>query len=263
MFLSWNSFLSFREKKRHTERFFHSADVQKFLVEVVATARERVELAPKRQRYWRAQLGSGDEPCRDYDGQIVDYRAVPYPAERMKPLREKASEGRVNPKGIPYLYLSTDEKTAISEVRPWIGKNVTLAEFETLRDLKLVDCSRCEINPMSKSASDLDMLFKLKPPTPQETTEIVWRWIDLAFSEPVDRDDSTAGYVPTQIIAELFKTNGFDGIKYKSLFNGGNNLALFDLDFAQQVGDGKVVKVTKIDLDYQQIHPFPFGKSHS
>ena len=257
MFQCWSSFLSFREKKRHEERYFHSEEVQEFLNGALATARERFELIPERQRYWRAQLGSDLWPLDDGDGETVDYRPVPYPVKRMKPIPERASEGRVNPLGIPYLYLATDEKTAISEVRPWVGSYVTVAEFETRRPLKVVDCSRCEIDPIVRTSRDFDMLFKLKPPSPEETTEIVWRWIDLAFSEPVDRDDSVAGYVPTQIIAELFKVNGFDGIEYRSVFNGGKNLALFDLSSAEQVGEGKVVQVTKIDLDFQQIHPFP------
>jgi len=263
VFKSWSSFISFREKKKHEERYFHSEEVQEFLNAVLATAHERFELIPEGQRYWRAQLGSDRWPLDDGDGHIVDYRPVPYSAKRMKPLAEKACEGRVNPRGMPYLYLATNEKTAISEVRPWVGSYLTVAEFETRKPLRLVDCSRCEVDPMIQTARDLDMLFKLKPPTPKEATEIVWRWIDLAFSEPVDRDDSTVGYVPTQILAELFKTNGFDGIKYKSLFSGGNNLALFDLGSAEQVDEGKVVQVTKIDLDFQQIHPFPFAKSRS
>lgn len=256
MFGSWSSFISFREKKKHEERYFHSEEVQEFLNAVLATSHERFELIPERQRYWRAQLGSDLWPVDDGDGQVIDYRAVPYSVKRMKPLPEKAFEGRVNPPGMLCLYLATDEKTAVSEVRPWVGSYVTVAEFETRKPLRLVDCSRCEIDPMVRTGRDLDMLFKLKPPSPEETTEIVWRWIDLAFSQPVDRDDSTADYVPTQILAELFKTNGFDGIKYKSIFNGGKNVALFDLGSAEQVGEGKVVQVTKIDLDFQQIHPF-------
>ena len=263
MFQSWSSFGSFRDKIEHEEGYLQSEEGQEFCAAVVATADERVGSIPTGERYWRAQKGSGQWPLEDGDGQIVGYRAVPYSAKRMKPLPEKACEGRVNPKGIPYLYLSTDEKTAISEVRPWVGSYVTVAEFETCKPLRLVDCFRCEIDPVVKTASDLDMLYKLTPQEPEEATRVVWRWIDLAFSEPVDRDDSTAGYVPTQIIAELFKTNRFGGIKYRSLFNGGNNLALFDIDSAQQVGEGKVVQVTKTDLDFQQIHPFPFGKSRS
>lgn len=261
MFKSWSSFLSFRHRTEHGERYFHGVEVQEFLRAVLATAQDRAESVPRAQRYCRAQLGSDEEPCRDLDGQIVDYRAIAYPAKRMKPLPEKAWEGRVNPKGIPYLYLSSDEKTAISEIRPWIGSYVTVAEFETCKSLKLVDCSRCEIDPLVMAASDLDMLFKCKQPAPDETRQIVWRWIDLAFSDPVDRDDSTAGYIPTQIIAELFRVNGFDGVKYRSLFNGGTNLALFDTESAEQVGEGKVVQVTKIDLYFQQIDPVSFAKS--
>ncbi len=256
MFESWSSFISFREKKRREERYIHSEEVQEFLNGVRDTARERFELIPEAQRYWRAQLGSDLWPLDDGDGQIVDYHPVPYQVKRMKPLPEKVSEGRVNPRGIPYLYLATDKKPAISEVRPWVGSYVTVAEFKTSRPLRIVDCSRCEIDPLVWTGRDFDMLFKVRPPSPEETTEIVWRWIDLAFSQPVDRDDSTADYVPTQIIAELFKTNGFDGMKYKSVFNGGKNLALFDLGSAEQVSEGKVVQITKVDLDFKQTHPF-------
>jgi len=262
MFQSWNSYLSFKHKKEHEERYFNSEEVQEFLDEVMITARERIESVPMGQCYWRAQLGSDLWPLDDGDGQIVDYRPVPYTAKRMKPLPEKATEGRVNPKGIPYLYLSTDEKTAISEVRSWVGSYVTVVEFETCRDLKVVDCSRCDIDPMNTTARDFDMLYKLEPPEPEEATKIVWRWIDMAFSEPVDRHDSTAGYVSTQIIAELFKTNGFDGIKYKSLFNGGKNLALYDISAAKQKDkNAKVIQMSKLDVDYKQVHPFPMKRA--
>lgn len=260
MFQSWSSFYSFRHKKEHEERYFHSKEVQEFLDGVIATARERVESIPKGQRYWRAQLDSDDEPCF-FDNQLVDYRKVPCSAKRMKPLPKEAPEGRVNPKGIPYLYLSTNEKTAISEVRPWVGSYVTVVQFETQKDLKVIDCSCGEINPMDITASDLDKLFHPKPPGPEEVTKTVWRCIDLAFSEAVDRSDTTPDYIPTQIIAELFKRNGFDGIKYMSLFNSGKNLALYDIDSAKQKDDdGKVIQITKMELYFKQIHPFTFNK---
>ena len=43
----------------------------------------------------------------------------PFESQRMKPKTDAAKEGLVNPKGIPCLYVATDETTAISEVRPW------------------------------------------------------------------------------------------------------------------------------------------------
>jgi hypothetical protein len=261
MFQSWSSFLSFKEKVEHEERYFYNKDIQEFLDEVMITGSERIESVPMGQRYWRAQLGSDEVPCYDFNGTLVDYNPVPYTVKRMKPLPDKVPEGRVNPKGIPYLYLATDEKTAVSEMRQWVGKYITLAEFETCRDLKFVDCSRCDIDPMNTTVHDLDMLWKLKPPEAQETTLTVWRWIDMAFSKPIDRCDSSADYVSTQIIAELFKKNGFDGVKYRSLFNGGKNIALFDIDSAKQrENSAKVIQITKMDLEFKQVHPLLMKK---
>lgn len=263
MFRSWSSFLSFRDEKKHEERYFHSREAQEFLDGVLATAADRVEPIAKGQRYWRAQSGSALWPLDDGAGEDVDYCRIAYRPERMKPVPEKAREGRINSRGIPCLYLATNEKTAISEVRPWVGSRVTVAEFEICEDLDVIDCSGCEIDSVVKKASDLDMLYKLTPPEPEEIPQIVWRWIDLAFSEPVDREDSTVDYIQTQIIAELFKANGFGGVIYRSVFNGGKNLALFDIDSACQVGEGKVVQVTELDLNFQQICPFLFAKSRA
>jgi len=263
MSVSWNSYLIFRDKKKEI-RHFNDTETQELFDILLTTAKERIESIHKEQRYWRAQLGCDDEPACDFDGRIIDYNVVPYSSKRMRPESEKAFEGRINSKGIPCLYLATDEKTAISEIRPWVGSYVTIAQFETLKELKIIDCSRSEISPMAMTAADLDELWKLRQTTPEEDIKAIWQWIDLAFSEPVDRNDNTADYAPTQIISELFKTNGFDGIKYKSLFNNGKNLALFDINSAKQVDKGKVIQVTKVDVDFKQIHPFPFtqGNKH-
>ncbi len=57
------------------------------------------------------------------------------------PPAQLAGHGRLNPRGIPYLYLASDELTAISEVRPWKDAELTLAEFRTIRTLKLANFS--------------------------------------------------------------------------------------------------------------------------
>lgn len=255
----WDSYLSFKRKKKQEDRYFHDKETQELFDTLLITAKDRIESIPKGQIFWRAQLGYKEDPLYD-NGQIVDYNAIPLPVERMKPLADKAHEGRVNPKGIPCLYLATDEKTAVSEVRPWVGSYVTVAQFETLKDLKVIDCSHGKINPMNVTVADLDKLWKFRQLTPEEAIKCIWRWIDKGFSEPVDCNDNTADYVPTQIIAELFKTNGFDGIQYKSLFNNGKNLALFDINAAKQIDDGKVLQVTKCDVDFKQEWPTQFKR---
>ncbi len=66
---------------------------------------------------------------------------VPHSRERMKPLKDRAPEGRINPKGIPCLYLATERDTALSEVRPWIGSLNSVGQFKTSRNLVVIDCS--------------------------------------------------------------------------------------------------------------------------
>jgi RES domain len=78
----------------------------------------------------------------------------------------------------------------------------------------------------------------------------MWLAIDRAFATPVGHE-VTKEYVPTQIIAELFKSTGFDGIFYKSLLaNDGFNLALFDLDDAEVISCG-LWKATSIRFDFK------------
>jgi RES domain len=134
------------------------------------------------------------------------------------------SEGRANPRGIAYLYLSTDEETAMSEVRPWIGSILSLALFTIAQDLKIVN--------FSKSHGQRPALLEtiIGEPVKQEiSVKQVWQDIDNAFSAPVSKDEDATAYVPTQIIAEFIRNRGFDGIAYKStLTESGHNIVLFD-----------------------------------
>ncbi len=64
-------------------------------------------------------------------------------------------------------------------------------------------------------------------------------------------------YVPTQIIAETFKLNGFDGVAYKSSYGeDGFNVALFDLTVADLINcglyriDDVSVKISEQDNPY-------------
>ena len=78
----------------------------------------------------------------------------------------------------------------------------------------------------------LDKLMNNIPFTASEKSFFVWRDIDQAFSRPVTASDSVADYAPTQILAELFKQQGYDALIYKSQFGDsqGYNIAIFDPD---------------------------------
>ena len=124
----------------------------------------------------------------------------------MKPFSDKAKEGRVNPKGIPCLYTATNPNTALTEMKPKAGSLLTVAKFVTARDLKIVDFA-CDPIELENPEDD---------PTDKEMESMIWEGLNDAFSEPVNDSDDIADYAPTQIVAELFRRSGFDGIRYKS-----------------------------------------------
>jgi RES domain-containing protein len=224
-FDSWRSFWTFSREVARERRYIRTSAAENFLAAVAATCGARASDVRVGWIGWRAQLGHGWRR----DEQIDDELPSPFDRARMKPLANRAQEGRVNPKGIPCLYLATELETAISEVRPWIGSLVSVAQFHTSRPLRIVDCSVHHArNP----------LF-FDEPSEVDREQAVWAHIDRAFSEPMTRSDDTADYVATQILAELFRREGYDGVAYKSAFGEkGFNIALFDLDAAQLLNCG-------------------------
>ncbi|WP_149094172.1 RES family NAD+ phosphorylase [Paenibacillus terrae] len=122
------------------------------------------------------------------------------------PPQGKAGGGRMNPKGISYLYASETETTVITEVRPWIGATVTIAECQTKAPLKI-------INMIPDSATSKTNSYK--------------RVIGQEFSRPVRPDSSEIDYMPTQFITEYLRDQGVDGVKYSSATHAGGNNYLF------------------------------------
>jgi hypothetical protein len=75
----------------------------------------------------------------------------------------------------------------------------------------------------------------------------------------VSESDSTADYIPTQIIAELFKKNGFDGIFYKSNLGKGHNFVLFDINIAEMT-NCFMFETNKINFTFNDTHEGYFVK---
>jgi len=220
-FESWKQFSEFSSFVRRKSRHILDARNQRFLDTIVETSTRHKNSIQEGAVLWRAQLG-GERLSDDEEG--------PFPAERMVPLPDRAREGRVNPKGIPCLYCSTDKNTAMTETRPWIGSSVSVAQFVMLRDLTLVDCS-------SDLTSGLPVFTDLhrKEPPPNVREMYIWTSINRALSKPVTRSDDASEYAPTQFLAEGFRNAGYDGIIYVSKLGKGKNVAIFDLTAAELV----------------------------
>ena len=131
------------------------------------------------------------------------------------------SHSRMSPSGISYLYLSEDVNTCVAETRPLVGSEIWVAIFRLKVELKIIDFTKLpdfDIPSIFDSNYDHDL----------------W-WADDFFNEflkdvsrPPTSGDNLLEYVPTQVLAELIKSKGYQGIKFRSSQNlNGNNYTLF------------------------------------
>lgn len=223
-FQSHKDYFNFSLLVTHAFRYALNDDSRNFLRNISDTVSTRTAHVSRGSVFWRAQIGSELQEDRS-DENGVSYNIYPYSAERMKPCHEYASHGRANPKGIAALYLASDKETAMSEVRPWLKAEISCAKFSVNKEIKIVDCTR-------HIGNNLAFLYAQGE---EKIVEAVWAEIDRAFSRPVGYADSETEYIPTQILSELFKSLGYDGVGYKSSVHDGYNLALFNVDHADFV----------------------------
>ncbi|NKK70048.1 RES domain-containing protein [Rhizobium leguminosarum bv. viciae] len=260
-FASWDSYSHFARSVRHKRRYVWTAEEAAFLDTVRATNHDRDVELPFGMILFRAQRGIDWDIRTDDDGNELGEEPVGYGASRMKPRLNQAVEGRANPAGIPVLYLGTTEQTAISEVRPWVGASVSVAQFKILRALRAIDLSR---GHGKSSISEVGLRhFLEKTPIDAATKEkAVWIDIDNAFSRPVTVSDDAADYVPTQILSELFRDIGYDAIVYKSQFGEkGFNVVLFNPDDADVINCAPY-EVASIEVSFKEIGNRWFATKH-
>jgi hypothetical protein len=233
----WESYNLFEESVQNELRFVRSKSSEQFLNEVRASCSSRKSSIPKDRKFWRARLGCEyEDVTRDYpDISVVTPEERPYGRDGMKPIPNWQGEGRANPRGIPALYLATTRDTALAEVRPWIGAVISVAELVTERELNVIDCSKYHTR---------DSFLNIFDDNTKSREDGIWVAIDRAFATPVNKEDEAKGYIPTQVLADLFKAEGYDGLVYKSLLSdNGFNLTLFNLS------DAKVISCDLFKLD--------------
>lgn len=156
-----------------------------------------------------------------------------------KPPREKASAGRANPLGIPYLYLATDPETTYYESRAGLHEQIYLGEFVAKENLHIVSLERIEfLGPVEiqELGFDLEEFIRFRGFLMKLSQEL---------SKPIRKKDSDFDYLPTQYLCEYIKSVlGFDGVQYQSAMNpSGSNLAIFNDNKVECIG----IKVFKVD----------------
>ena len=137
------------------------------------------------------------------------------------PEKGKATAGRANPLGIPYLYLCKDEETTFYEVRSVYLDRLSIGKFQIQRDLNIVD-----FNSKSSLFLSFDGTNSLSDTV---VKKLIQDAISRDLSKPLRRYDTELEYIPTQLICEYCKRNNADGICFNSsLHSGGVNYVLFN-----------------------------------
>jgi hypothetical protein len=160
-------------------------------------------------------------------------------AEIGKPPVNKATSGRANPKGIPYLYISTDLDTTLYETRATYLDYVTVGTFRLTSDIKVVKLIGIDdLNPF-----EVDLLEKV-------LYQPFLKRLEIELSKPLRRFDTELDYLPTQYLCEFIKHIGFDGVAYGSAMKKrGVNIAIFD-DTKIECIETKVIEIKDISIIY-------------
>lgn len=204
-----------------------------FLDEVLDTDRLRELLG---------HLPADDMPTTWYRARILD-RDQPFPIGEMgAPPARKATHGRANPAGIPYLYLGSLPETATAEVRPHTGEVACVADFTVPQPLKAVDLR----NPRGL----------VSPFLLADAHEVGQLRADIIFLErlgdeltrPVLPSGAAIDYIPSQYLCEFIKKVGYDGVVYRSSVSEGINLALFDTTNVT-AGTVTLYNITKVSVE--------------
>lgn len=158
------------------------------------------------------------------------------------PPAERALPGRVNIAGERVVYCADEEKTAVAEVRAPFGYYVTVGTLTLNRKARILDLTErtAAINPFLSQTLKWDV----------EIESLLDAFAD-EMSRPMERDDDPTHYAACQKLGGYIRQARFDGIRYPSaLAPDGHNVVLFDPGMVD-VGNSKLVKITKVDFDYE------------
>lgn len=144
-------------------------------------------------------------------------------AELGKPPYELTTPGRANPIGIPYLYVSESEETTLYETRVALHEGISIGKFVLTDPLNVVSLRNiADFGPFEiiDRGFDTEEFIRFRPYLQKLENEL---------SKPVRKQDVHLDYLPTQFLCEYIKSEGFDGVEYKSAMNAqGYNLAIFN-----------------------------------
>lgn len=224
MSLSWDTFS--HEIINHNRFHLKKTLDLTFLENLIRRYRKTI---PQGKKYFRARISDNRQG---------------YPSKDMGcPPKDKVTNGRANPEGIPYLYIAEDKLTAIHEVRAHLFDFVCVGVFETQKELEIINISNTAYDIFQLAEFEEDILLTIHYKNFIDKLE-------REISKPRRNSDSTLNYLPLQYLTEFIKSLGYDGIEYKSsLVKDGTNLTIFNYEKLKCLKTS-TIEIKEIDLRY-------------
>ena len=177
----------------------------------------------KGQILYRGRLG-----YKSYEKVInekaLKFRYPFYGKEIKNPPCHLSEATRFNRDGFSYLYMSSDEKTCIAELRLKIGSICSIAEFRQKKDLRLLNLDN------NKTLKDF-------------------------LITPVG-DENRYHYKFTRFISDLIKSIGIDGIAYDSVQSNGKCFVIFDdQNFELVPYSEKMFLAKRVEYQFEEVLP--------
>lgn len=161
---------------------------------------------------------------------------IPYKGEKIaSPPPSVAAEGRFNRKGTSYLYLASSKETAISEVRPSVGHDISIGCFMINSQIQVIDFTKLDFYEYAFSDNKISQYIKLNN-------------LEMRISIP----NPDKNYSFTQCFADALLELGYDGIKFRSsLTESAYNLVLFQRRGATYIeGSHEAVHIQGVKYDF-------------
>ncbi len=165
------------------------------------------------------------------------------------PPPRNARPGRANAEGISRLYLASDERTAIHEIRAGAFDYITIGKFIAKQNVSVVNFRLInQISPFDDSINPL--IFAINKNCLEK--------IDKEMAKVLRQGDSHIDYIPTQYIADYLNSREFNnelpvscnGVEYKSTMNpAGYNLSIFDKELFE-CAEIKTIQVSGLQYNY-------------
>lgn len=223
---SWGEFSDIiKTKNRFCNGYFKADQFVSFLSYSITKYSKGTE-------FYRARI------CSNSRGFGKENMSAPPPGKR--------KSGRVNPEGIGVLYLTSDEQTALSEVRANVFDFITVGTFRLLKDINVVNISGLNrISPVLYMSGLESLAANIK----------IFSDIAKEIAKPLRRNDSPLEYLPTQYITEFIKSKGYSGVAYMSTMGtGGDDVAVFDESLFECIAVHNV-EIKKVEYTYEGLAP--------